>query len=306
MKHFQFNSTPISKLETLSRNLKTNIYMKRDDLFEHAGGGSKSRMLQYIIYKAINTGHNYIVTAGGPYSNFNRALALMCGKYNLKMVLVLYDKNTHINKESLNKRICDFCDVTYINSSPSKVSESISQQMRILKSKGEKPYYIWGGGKSNEGVYAYFDSIRELKHQLSFEPDVICSAVGTGTTICGVSLGVQKYYSDTKVWGFSVARHKENCINVLKEVYSEFSSIINIEEPKWGDIINDQFILGGYGKTTTELDSFLKYYVKREGIIMDNIYVGKALFGLFNKLKDNDEYKNKNIVFINTGGIYNF
>src|SRR5690606_6608694 len=101
--HFDFLPTPLSRMDRWSEEFGCNLFMKRDDLFEHGGGGSKARMLQYILWTAKKKQADYILTAGGPYSNFNRALALLCKKHGFRMRLVLYDKNTHINKYSLNK-----------------------------------------------------------------------------------------------------------------------------------------------------------------------------------------------------------
>lgn len=59
-------------------------------------------MLQYILYPLINRGAKTIVTAGGPCSNFNRALSLMCASYGLKMILVSYTDELEEYETSLN------------------------------------------------------------------------------------------------------------------------------------------------------------------------------------------------------------
>ena len=51
------------------------------------------------------------------------------------MRLVLYDKNQHINKVSLNKRICDYCEVEYIHCEPNEVVEVIEQQNNLSSLK---------------------------------------------------------------------------------------------------------------------------------------------------------------------------
>lgn len=309
MKHLEFSPTPISKLDYLSSLLDNNIYMKREDLFDSGGGGSKARMLQYILHKAIRDKHDCIVTAGGPYSNFNRALALLCGKYNLKMYLVLYDKNSHINKMSLNKRVCDYCEVQYVYSTPEKVAETLNEIIMELKKNNNNPYFIWGGGKSVEGVYAYYDCIREIANQTHPYPDYIIVPVGTGTTYTGLLVGCKMLLPDTQVIGISVARKEKEAKVVIEELIYEFSRYCNddsIKESTARIRVLDDYLDGGYGKLSREGQNFIKEIIIHEGLIIDEIYVGKAMFGLSKLIKEKLNIRNKNIMFMNTGGVYNF
>ena len=57
MVHLDFSPTPISKLDYYSRKFECNILCKRDDLFTEAGGGSKARMLQYILAEIIRASY---------------------------------------------------------------------------------------------------------------------------------------------------------------------------------------------------------------------------------------------------------
>ncbi len=277
--------------------------MKRDDLFEFGGGGSKARMLQYILFKAKIENYNYILTAGGPYSNFNRSLALLCKKYNFKMRLVLFDKNLHIQKDSLNKRILELCNVEIVHCQSYEVERRIEIEKKSIIEKGFKPFYIWGGGKSNEGVEAYKDCFLEVLKSVS--PDYIFTALGTGTTFSGLLCGKFKTKSNTKIVGVSVAREKKVCESVISEILEEFDSSIFLENSSF-DIIDD-YLFGGYGYVSEELENFINEFIRSEGIILDNIYVGKALFGTVEYLTNlKENYNNKTIVFLNTGGIYNF
>lgn len=302
--HFNFTPTPITKIESWSTEFNCDFYMKRDDLFEAGGGGSKARMLQYILWEAKKCKADYILTAGGPYSNFNRALALMCKKHNLKMRLILFDNNLHIDKYSLNKKIIDFCQVEIVTCDPNCVREIIEIENGKISNAGFKVYYIWGGGKSNQGVHAYYDAFIEIKKQL-IDVDYVFTALGTGTTYAGLFSGAALENSPTKVIGFSVAREKQIAQEVVHEILNDFPLISNTQLLPIE--INDDFLMGGYGKTSDNLDEFIRSFIKNEGIIVDSIYVGKALYGTYNYLQDiKAKIKNKKIVFLNSGGLYNF
>lgn len=81
MEHFEFAPTPITRLNYFSEKFGTDLWAKRDDLFPSALGGSKVRMLQYILCPILKAGKKTVVTAGGPCSNFNRSIALLCAQY---------------------------------------------------------------------------------------------------------------------------------------------------------------------------------------------------------------------------------
>ena len=109
MCHFEFIPTPIDRMDFYSTKFHCNMMAKRDDLFQVAGGGSKARMLQYILAGGRN--YDVLVTAGNPNSNFNRACALMCAKLKIPMHLIEYAESETQFEKSLNYKICTLAGV---------------------------------------------------------------------------------------------------------------------------------------------------------------------------------------------------
>ncbi len=310
MKHLDYILTPIIYSQFLSNITGANIYFKREDLFAVGGGGSKARMLQYILAEALLQKTEYVLTAGGPYSNFNRALALMCKQLGLKMRLVLYDKNHHIGKISHNKRVCDYCEVEYVSCAPDEVVGVIKKQKQFFVNEHKSFYYIWGGGKSNQGVYAYIDCVKEIKSQIDFEPHYIFTALGTGTTFSGLTIGCDMYLPNTQVIGISVARNTNDAYNTIKDIFVNFNREhtlrTDIDKLLKKENIVDAFLQGGYGLIDKECAQFIKQAIYNEATLFDEIYVGKALFGLKKICEANQQFNGKNIIFMNTGGVFNF
>ena len=56
MEHLSFQATPVTPLHYFSEKYNVEMLAKRDDLFTSALGGSKARMLQYILYPIVNGG----------------------------------------------------------------------------------------------------------------------------------------------------------------------------------------------------------------------------------------------------------
>ncbi len=55
-------STPIQKLENISRLLNTNVYIKRDDLTGIGPGGNKVRKLEFLLADAKRKGAEVVFT----------------------------------------------------------------------------------------------------------------------------------------------------------------------------------------------------------------------------------------------------
>ena len=145
---------------------------------------------------------------------------------------------------------------------------------------------------------------------MDFKPDYIFTALGTGTTFSGLTIGCNCYLPTTEVIGISVARNNELAYQTIKSIFSEFSggisSLMNIEKILKRENIVDAYLQGGYGIVDEECSSFIKEAIFAEATIFDDIYVGKALFGLKKLCETNEQFKGKSIIFINTGGLFNF
>lgn len=301
MEHFDFAPTPISYLPFYSNKYGVDLYVKRDDLFPSALGGSKSRMLQYILYPLVQKGIKTIVTAGGPYSNFNRALALLCAQFNIKMKLVSYTDNNDEYKSSLNDYIVSLTDCKYIYCAKNEVSETIKKVLSGEDSKTTS--FIYGGGKSIYGFFSYYDAIKELKEQIT-DIDALFVACGTGTTLTGICAGMQEYFPKSIVYGISVARDWDNERLVLAENIKCLNSYLGTNYDFSNLIFSDKYLCGGYAKTSIEELAFIRECISKEGMIIDPTYSGKAFYGMLKTLLINN-IQGKRILFWNTGGLIN-
>lgn len=302
MKHLDFFSTPVERLDYFSKLWGVNLYCKRDDLFMAAGGGSKARMLQYILYPLVRDKVEVLITAGGPCSNYNRAAALMCARLGIRMRLVSYTDNEAEYETSLNHYLVRLAGVELTFCSKRNVPEVIQDMIRQTEKDGRSYRYLYGGGKSLEGVFAYYDAVRELREQLKGNLDEVYVACGTGTTLTGICAGMREYFPEAVVHGISVARPWD----VEKEVLEEDMTYIRDYTGKNYDFTNlkfhDEFLLGGYGKTSQEELTVIQEVVSKEGMLVDPTYSGKAFYGMSNLVAKDVK---KNVLFWNTGGMMN-
>src|SRR5437879_5491234 len=81
--------TPIHPLARLSAELGgPEIWIKRDDLTGLAGGGNKTRKLEFLVGDALKCGADTLVTVGAIQSNHTRQTAAAAARSGFKAVLL--------------------------------------------------------------------------------------------------------------------------------------------------------------------------------------------------------------------------
>src|SRR3954451_22977813 len=86
---FALLPTPIHRLARLTERLGgPEIWIKRDDLSGLAGGGNKTRKLEFLVADALRQGADTLVTVGAVQSNHTRQTAAAAAKSGLGCVLL--------------------------------------------------------------------------------------------------------------------------------------------------------------------------------------------------------------------------
>ncbi|GAB2989175.1 hypothetical protein GCM10027284_02130 [Cyclobacterium sediminis] len=302
--NFPFSPTPLQAFPTLGQALGINLFIKRDDLFNLTGGGSKARKLQYILRKAYNQGCNAVVTAGGSQSNHVRATAIMSSELGMRMKAIIHDDKTErVGNLKLTQMVG--ADISFV--AMKDVKSSMDKATIEYVEKGYRPFYIWGGGHSVEGAFAYYRAIYELKDQLGDKvPDYIVLASGTGTTQAGIEVAVKEIYPDCKVLGVSVARDNERGTNSILSSIQELERTLKISTGKIESIFFDDSKMGsGYEDVFPELLEVISNMAKDHGLILDPIYSGKAFYGLKKYIEEGIIPLGSNVVFWHTGSLIN-
>jgi len=279
--------------------------MLREDLIPYSFGGNKVRKAINFFDDIINNKYDLIITYGSNSSNHVRIIANMAYQHNLKCIVI-----SPINKQedSFNRNLIRYLDVELIEVEIENVSRTIEAQMKQYKKKGFKPYFIEGGGHGNPGTKAYIDVFEQITkyekdNEVSF--DYIFFATGTGTTQAGLIIGNIINKSNKNIIGISIARQREYLKKIIlqsidKYIKQELTSD-NIKYNENECIVIDDFILDGYGKYNQKIINVIKEQYRINGIPLDTTYTGKAFWGMGEYIKTN-KVRNKNILFIHTGG----
>ena len=119
--------------------------------------------------------------------------------------------------------------------------------------------------------------------------DAVCCAVGTGGTLMGLIESVQTH---------------QHVLGFLSALDPKVSDSLSRACPKDKSMtLIDDFAMGGYGKVPESLVTFINSFYKKHKILLDPLYTGKLLFGIFALIKNGQWRWGKNVLVIHTGGI---
>lgn len=304
--------TRIEKLERLSEELETvNLFIKRDDETGLEWSGNKVRKLEYAVKEALNHGCNLLITCGGNQSNHCRATAAVATRLGMKSCLVLrgseespVEGNLFIDK-LLGAEIRFITPEDYAQRR-NEIMKEIAAQKQL---EGYKSYIIPEGASNGIGSFGYYNAMIEIMEQekaMNLKFDAVAIAVGSGGTYSGLLLGKMLTGSKVKLPGYLVGGSISYFEEAIYNIFEEFSEYFNRKViPEREDIqLLDKYIGRGYGLNNPEEIEFIKYIARLEGVIFDNVYTGKALYGLVTDIKKGLYRDCKNILFIHTGGMF--
>lgn len=287
----------------------SHIMFVRDDLFPFVGGGSKAR--KAVAYECFlkENGYNAVVTCGGIQSNHNRAMALMCARNGWKCHLCIQGSEERFLQEKGNALLARMSGADCECIDPNDTSIAMDRAMEKLSEEGWKPFYVIGGGHNLPGGTCFVDAVMELKRQcnlISYKPDYIFLASGTGSTQAGIIVGLDVVgWNDVKCIGISVARQKERGKQVIAEFATKLAEYYGIKKDYTNDVLfNTDYLFGGYEKYTPELEEYLLATSKKTGIVFDTTYSGKGFYGMMHEIEKR-KLHGKNILFWHTGGLMN-
>lgn len=280
--------------------------IKRDDVMELALGGNKVRKLEFLMADAMARGSNVIITTGDLHSNHTRLTAAAARKLGLRAILAIKGKRP----ESINGNLLlDYlfgADVRFFDADRKELPAIMEDIRRERENKGERCYVVPRGGASAHGVLGYVNAVFELKKQLNGKNlDYIIFPTGTGATQAGLVLGTKLTGLRAKVLGISAGRSANEIEADVERLVRETADLLGVKAKlSRGDVIvDDSYTCGGYAIVTKEVTDVVEMAAQKEGLLVDPVYSGKGMLGLFGLTKKGYFPKGSRVLFIHTGGV---
>lgn len=267
------------------------LFIKREDLIHPTVSGNKWRKLKYNLEEAKKQGKSTLLTFGGAYSNHIYATAAAAKEEGFKSIGVI--RGEELANKPLNKTLTfakergmEFYFVDRSAYRQKHTEEFIAE----LTQKFGSFYLIPEGGTNDLAIKGAMEILNEQTKPF----DIICLPVGTGGTISGV---ITASSSHQQIIGFSVLKgdflQKE-----VDELLVQYSG-----QPYSNYQIETTYHFGGYAKITEELKSFIIDFEQKHQIPLDQVYTGKMMFGIFDKMKRGVFSKGTTILAVHTGGL---
>ena len=303
--------TKIEKLSRLSDQLGKNIYIKRDDQTGTEISGNKIRKLEYSVAEALERGCDYLITCGGVQSNHCRSTAAVAAKLGLGSYLLLRgEEDAEVEGNLFLDKILG-ANIKFISEDQYKNNRNeIMKDIKAkLDSQGHNAYIIPEGASNGVGSLGYLNAMKEIlgqEKEMGVKFDAIVVTVGSGGTYSGLYYGNAIKKNPATIYGINISNSKEHFQEVIVNLLKEMSTYTNeeIQVSKEDIDIIDGYPGRGYALSRQEEIDFVSHLAKLEGIVLDPVYTGKAMYGLVEEIKKGTFDKHDNILFIHTGGLF--
>lgn len=282
MLQFPEITVPIQFVGTIAG---VELYIKREDLIHPQISGNKFWKLFYNVnrYLETTTENRRFITFGGAFSNHISAVAALGKQLNIPTLGIIrgeeltdkWQDNPTLKQASENGM--QFRFVTRSD------YQDKSQLTERLQTEFPEALIIPEGGTNALAV----EGFQHVLNAQTASFDYICTAVGTGGTLGGLSKFAEKHQ---KVLGFAVVKDAS-----LKETVQRLSGCVNFE------ILDASF--GGYGRLDGGVVAFINRFFTEHQIPLDPVYTGKMMFTLTQMMESGSFRENTKVLAIHTGGL---
>lgn len=303
-----YSPTPLEPMIRLGEALGIrNLWIKRDDLTGLAAGGNKARKLEYLIADALEKGCDHVVTTGGRQSNHCRMTAAAAARTGLGCSLVFGDADPGNRAGNLLLDELLGAEMVFLGESNlAEMSEGVEREMERLRARGKKPYAIPIGGSTPLGELGYVTAAREFAEQSAgLNLDTVVLAVGSAGTSAGLLLGLKMFCPGVRLVGVSVSRSLPRLGSLISDMANEIAEMLEVETRVAPDDydITDAFVGPRYGVASAPGLEAVELTARKEGILLDPVYTGKAMAGLIGLAREKRFDGAEGVVFWHTGGL---
>jgi 1-aminocyclopropane-1-carboxylate deaminase len=285
---------PIQWLEwPLMDRLQLKVGVKREDLLHPQLGGNKLYKLYHHLKAAKCAGVDHVVSFGGAWSNHIYALAAAGESLGLRTTGIIRGERP----ASLSATLAD---ASAMGMSLHFISRQAYREKRDpvflqqLKQEFGPCYIVPEGGGDLLGAQGCADLGRGLGELRSTYPfDVVCCAVGTGSTLAGIASGLP---SDTSVYGFSVLKGEGD----LRQEIDGFERALGRGA---NCTLEAAFHCGGYARFPAELREFVVDFEEQTGVLLDPVYTAKMMWGIACKARAGHWAASTRILALHSGGL---
>ena len=264
---------------------KVRLFIKREDLTHPEISGNKYWKMFYNVKKYLEkeVSERKIITFGGAFSNHIAAAAALGNEFGIKTLGVIRGnelEDSWQENPTLFSAHQNGMSFRFVTRETYRYKEKM---MKELQEEFPESLVVPEGGTNENAV----EGIQYMLTDETKDFDYICSAVGTGGTVSGLSKFAQPHQ---KIIGFKAVKD-----NSLENRIKNLSKKDNFTLVDASD--------GGFGKITDENVRFINEFYQYFGIVLEPVYTGKMLRKIFEMIDEGYFPENSKILAFHTGGV---
>jgi len=273
---------PIQEI-SIDKNIK--LFIKREDLIHPQISGNKYWKLFFNVnhYLDKKPENPYIITFGGAFSNHIAAVSAVGNLAGIPTLGIIRGEELQ-NKWRDNPTLLfakrNGMNLKFVTREEYRHKEKLTE---FLSVEFPDALVIPEGGTNEDAVAG----VKMMLNEQTKDFDYLCTAVGTGGTIAGIS----KFCEDNqKVIGCKVVGDA-----------SLENKIFELTSKKNFNLIDSGF--GGYGKINDENVRFINDFKEKYDIPLEPIYTGKMMQKVFELIEEDYFPENSRVLCFHTGGL---
>lgn len=302
-----FLPTPLQHCPHLSEELGVDLWVKRDDLTGLAFGGNKTRNLEFRMAEAVEAGADVLVFGVEITSNSARQTTAAANVVGLPIVLVLRGEAEREPQGNLLVNLLLGAEVRVVDvPSFNDLGPVLEKVAGELRAEGRRPFVLNHARMfARASALGALESLLEILDQLAAagrRPEhVFLSSGGKGQA--GLVLAKKALGLDVRIRGIASTQN-EDPWGYATRVANETAELLGLDvRVSPSDVENTfDYIGNGYGiPTDAGLEAMVRF-ARREAILLDPVYTGKAAAGLFDQIRRGSVLRGATMVFVHTGG----
>lgn len=273
---------PIVEIKT---DFDIQIFIKREDLIHPKISGNKFWKLFFNVnqYLESNPENPLLISFGGAFSNHIASVSAFGKQFDIPTIGIIRGnelENNWQNNPTLSEASKNGMEFFFVSREDYQNKEKLTQK---FSEKYPNALIIPEGGSNEMAV----EGVRYMMGEDTKDFDYLCTAVGTGGTVAGISRFAEDHQ---KVIGIKAVKD-----NSLEKTIQEWSRRNNFEL-----IDADE---SRYGKITDENIRFINWFYEEYEIPLDPIYTGKMMQKIFDLAEKDFFPKGSKILAFHTGGL---
>lgn len=305
--------TPLEPLPRTSAALGVEVLVKRDDLTGAELTGNKVRKLEFLLAEAEDQGADTVITCGGEQSNHARATALAAARRGLACRLVLRTDDPTQPPATTGNILLDRLAGAAIRwiSRPdwARRNAIMEEEATAVRAAGDVPYVIPEGGSNAMGSWGYVAAAAELADDLATlpaRPTTVIYACGSGGTGAGLIVGAKLHGLPARLAGVNVCDDRAYFVEAIGRITADMIARWHLPIAVGPDDIDivDGHVGRGYAKSRPEELATIRDLCRRDGLVLDPVYTGKAFHGVVTELARDRGRFGERVVFVHTGGVF--